>query len=192
MKVLLREVTDLKDCELILAWRNNPEIYKGLYTQAKEHRPLSWEEHYDWCQSPDRSIWQIFIIQVNDYATTRDVGYFNVAQLDHWRPEIGYVIGEPLLHGKGICTQAVKLGLEWIKKRGKLKVHTSVLKNNLAGIRVLEKCGFNKIGEARKDEWEYEIDLHKHFLKISYMSDEEVLKKCTGFENDNKGGLQIR
>jgi len=161
MKVLLRETTD-SDMELILAWRNNPLIWKGLYTQARENRPLTWEEHNSWWHSPYRTTWKIFIIQII-YPPIDDVrwnvGYLNVGQLDHWRPEIAIVVGDTALHGQGIGTEALKLGLQWIKEQGKLKCHTSILKDNLASIHLFEKVGFKRIGEAREGEWEYEIDL---------------------------------
>lgn len=161
MIILLREATD-NDLELILAWRNNPLIWQGLYTQSRENRPLTWEEHYKFWHSPYRATWKQFIIQINDGQWTRSVGYVQFGQLDHWRPEIACVIGEVSLWGQGIGKEATLLALDWLGNQdwhGKKyeKIHTSVLKSNERAVRLFESVGFKRIGEAREDEWEYEM-----------------------------------
>jgi len=158
MKVLLREITS-DDMELILAWRSIEKVYQGLYQQSRNKQPLTWEEHYHWWNS--RHNWKRFIIQVNDSITTRDVGYINLGQLDSWKPQIGYAIGEITLWGKGIGKQAVALALDWLRDSGYIKVYTTVLKSNIGGTKVLEGSGFKRMGEGREDEWEYEKDLRK-------------------------------
>ena len=156
MKILLREARD-SDMELIMAWRSNPLIYQGLYRQSVTKIPLTWQEHWDWWNS--RYNWRIFIIQVNDSNWTRDVGYINIGQLDHWEPELGITIGEVSLWGKGVGKQALSLALDWLKEKGYKYVHTSIIKGNDNSIKLFEGLGFRRIGEAREGEWEYKLCL---------------------------------
>lgn len=143
MSITLRPAIE-NDLPLIMAWRSSPLVYQGFFTQTA---PLTWEEHIRWQKSRNRD-WRTFIIVYND----RDVGVVNIGQLDHWSPEIGYLIGEVSLWGKGIATQAVKQAMEWIKDYGKGYCHTTVLVKNKASLRVLEKLGFTIQGDAREGE----------------------------------------
>lgn len=57
--------------------------------------------------------------------------------------ELGYWIGEPYWN-KGIATEAVKLMLEYIDNNFPIliRIYAGVFENNIASMRVLEKCGF--------------------------------------------------
>jgi len=116
---------------------------------------LDWSEHWKWWKS--RIAWKIFFIQVNDGETTRDVGYINVSQLDHWKPEIAIAIGEVSLWGHGVAKQALLLGIEWLKERGYKRVHASILKNNERSLRLFKSLDFKIVGDAREDECEVEL-----------------------------------
>ena len=152
--MLLRDATD-SDMELVLAWRNNPQVWAGTYTQSKENRPLTWEEHFKWWRS--RYNWQTFIIQVNDDLWTRDVGYLNIGQLDNWNPEISIYVGETLLWGQGIGSKALKLAINSLKEHKYNAVHTTILKNNERAIRLFRSLGFTRYGEARENEYEVQL-----------------------------------
>ena len=144
MEILLRDA-QYHDLELIMAWRSTPLIYEGFYTQ---NRPLTWEEHTNWWNSRNKD-WRNFII----IYELRKVGSLTIGQLDHWSPEIGYLIGEVTLWGKGIGREAVKLALQYIKDYGKDYCHTTVLKNNERSLRLLGSLGFKILGDAREGEF---------------------------------------
>ncbi|MGH2503532.1 MAG: GNAT family N-acetyltransferase [Ktedonobacterales bacterium] len=57
--------------------------------------------------------------------------------------ELGYWLGKPFW-GKGIATRALTLFLRELPMR---PLYAHAAKDNLGSIRVLEKCGFIKIGE---------------------------------------------
>ena len=61
--------------------------------------------------------------------------------------EVGYWLGREYW-GKGIATRALSLFLEHVTAR---PLYAYVVKHNLASIRVLEKCGFKKMGEKDED-----------------------------------------
>lgn len=155
MSVMLRKAIE-QDLPLMMAWRSNPLVYEeGCYTQSS---PLTWEEHYTWWCSRGRW-WRFFIIQINDGETTRDVGVVNFGQLDNWNPELNYYLGEVSLWNQGIATEALKMGLDWLRARGYCKVHTTMKDTNKRATAVLNKLGFSQSGKARKGESVWELTL---------------------------------
>lgn len=152
---MLRSSQD-SDATLVLAWRTIPQVYQGSYTQSREQHTFTWQEHWNWWKARQAN-WKIFIIQVNDGDTTRDVGYINLAQLEHWRPEIAVAIGEINLWGQGVAKKALLLAMQWLKDNGYKRVHTSILKNNERSRRLFKSLGFIDIGDAREDEVEVEL-----------------------------------
>ncbi len=58
-------------------------------------------------------------------------------------PEVSYWIGKEYW-GKGIATRALALLLEQVTER---PLFARVVKDNIASLRVLEKCGFTIVGE---------------------------------------------
>ncbi len=143
MDVRLR-LLQREEYPLTMAWRSNPDIYKGFYQQE---RPLTWEEHLEWHNSRNRD-WRNFVIMYED----RPVGIVTISQLDHWEPEIGFYIGETSLWGKGVGKEAVRLGLDYIKEQGKVCCHTTVLDNNERSMRLMKSLGFEVTGKAREGE----------------------------------------
>lgn len=147
--VSLRAMTE-QDLPLTLAWRSIPQVYAGLYTQSKENRHLNWQEHLKWFLT--RYTWKMFIIEYSG----RPVGWLNIGQLDHWRPEIGIGIGEVGLWGKGVGKAALNLALDWLWSDGYRYTHTTIMDNNQASIKLFESVGYKKIGSARLGEsWYY-------------------------------------
>jgi len=150
VKVSLRQATDA-DLPLILAWRNNPLVYSGFYTQGKSDHQILWEEHVSWWRS--RFNWKVFLIQVTDEGLgIRPVGVVGFAQLDHWSPEIGYYIGEVSLWRKGVAKEGIRQGLEWLKSQGFPACQTTVLEHNEASLHILQSFGFKVVSEAREGE----------------------------------------
>ncbi len=60
-------------------------------------------------------------------------------------PEVGGWLGREFW-GKGIATRALRAFLEWVPTR---PLYAHVASDNLASLRVLEKCGFRVIGSGR-------------------------------------------
>lgn len=84
---------------------------------------------------------ETFGIDVSD----RLIGLLKVADIS-WRKRTGhvrYVIGDPVYAGKGFCTAAVTLGITYaFDVLGLRSLFAHVHEDNIASIRVLEKCGF--------------------------------------------------
>jgi RimJ/RimL family protein N-acetyltransferase len=144
--IYLREVRE-DELELTMAWRSNPLVYEGFYTQDA---PLKWKEHFSWWKS--RKNWKnLMVVMVNNHIERR-IGVVTLGQLDHWSPEIGYYIGEVSLWKKGYGTEAVKLGLAYLKDNGYKYCHSTVLTQNIPSAHLLWKLGFQAGGGAREGE----------------------------------------
>lgn len=76
--------------------------------------------------------------------------------------EIGYWIGKEFW-GTGITTEALKQFLGQVKKR---PLFAHVAKHNLASKKVLEKCGFQVIGEGKWNPFQNEIEVEEYILKL--------------------------
>ena len=72
----------------------------------------------------------------------------NIVSWEHdGEREVGYWLGREFW-GKGIATQGLSLFLEQFTLR---PLYAYAAKHNLASIRVLEKCGFEKVDEKDED-----------------------------------------
>lgn len=103
--------------------------------------PNNWKEFKNkWENISNHHDNIIRIILYNDEIS----GYISKYKLLE-KPNIGYWIGRKYW-GKGIATQAVKEFLKLYKNR---PLQARVAFDNLASIKILEKCRFSKIGEDK-------------------------------------------
>ena len=71
----------------------------------------------------------------------------NVVSFEHFGElQVGYWLGKEYW-GKGIATKALSVFLQHVKQR---PLYAYVAKQNIASLRVLEKCGFAIIGENKE------------------------------------------
>ena len=145
--VYLRLATDA-DLSLMMAWRSNPDIYQGFYTQVS---PLKWEEHLKWWKSRNQD-WRSFIIVLVEKNYAREVGVVNIGQLDHWSPEIGYYVGNVTDWGKGIAREALEEAFKWLKERGYKYCHTTIKMDNERSSKLAWGLGFSVVCGAREGE----------------------------------------
>ena len=100
-------------------------------------------------------------------ATTSDAYWFNIYEIDGWRPigrtdlfeldwrnrsaRFGIMIGETDARGKGYGTEATRLMLDYaFTALGLHSVMLDVSEYNLAGRHAYEKAGFREIGRRRQ------------------------------------------
>ena len=89
-----------------------------------------------------------FVYPVITNNEGKNIGYVQLCKLDEGTWEIGYHIAKNFT-GKGYATEAVKAFLPAMAQKLNLKeVYGICLAENLASVRVLEKCGFTKIYEG--------------------------------------------
>ena len=78
------------------------------------------------------------------------------------QPEITYWIGKTYW-GKGIATQALSLFLTELDLR---PLHARAAKDNIASLRVLEKCGFQIVGEDKGFSNARDKEVEEYLLKL--------------------------
>jgi len=136
------------DLELLMAWRSHPTTYHFFLQQQG---PLKWEEHYTfWKNRKNREDLLIILQDEEDNGGKRKVGSLNLSALNTSCPEMGILIGETSLHGQGIGSRAVKLGLDRLKNIDHHRAVASVHKDNHASQIIFEKNQFI-LGENEND-----------------------------------------
>ena len=109
-----------------------------------------------------------FVYPVITNDSGKNIGYVQLCKLEleeegNW--EIGYHIAKDLT-GKGFATEAVKAFLPAMAQNHNLKeVYGICLAENLASVRVLEKCGFTQIYQGRGNYQGQEAQIIKTIWK---------------------------
>ncbi len=137
------------ELELIMAWRSHPEVYRYFFHQDSA---LKWEEHYQfWTSRKDRIDW---MINYTEGGFRRKVGCVSVSNLSTNTPEIGVLIGEITLMGKGVGKTAVGLVVDWLERMEYSQVHAYISKKNIASQRLFSSLGFKFSAEIHDGkEW---------------------------------------
>ena len=111
-----------------------------VYNSVEEAR-----EAIDFLMSRYESTDGPFVYPVITNNEGKNIGYVQLCKLDEGTWEIGYHIAKNFT-GKGYATEAVKAILSAMAKKLNIKeVYGICLAENLASVRVLEKCGFTQI-----------------------------------------------
>ena len=105
----------------------------------------------------------VYPIITNDSG--ENIGYMQLCKLDDGTWEIGYHIAKDFT-GKGYATEAVKAFLPAIVKKLNInEVYGICLAENLASVRVLEKCGFTQIYQGPGNYQGREVQIIKTIWK---------------------------
>ena len=105
----------------------------------------------------------VYPIITNDGG--KNIGYVQLCKLDEGTWEIGYHIAKNFT-GKGYATEAVKAFLPTMAKKLNIKdVYGICLAENLASVRVLEKCGFTQIYQGTGNYQGREVQIIKTIWK---------------------------
>lgn len=89
---------------------------------------------------------------------------------------IDYLIGEPAARGRGFASAMVALVLPAIWASGSRTVVVPVHADNEASWRMLERCGFRRIGEAELEPDNPEDDLRHVLYRLDRPGDEHRLE----------------
>jgi ribosomal-protein-alanine N-acetyltransferase len=146
-KISLRSLK-IDDKKILALLANN----KNIFDNVRDHLPFPYKES-------DAEEFIQFVQKENPQSTfaIEYEGQFCgvcglMLQTDVYRKtsEIGYWLGEPFWN-KGIATAAVKLLTQYgFKQLDLVRIHTGVFEYNLASMKVLEKCGYEKDGIFKK------------------------------------------
>ena len=137
--------------------RFSPDMAKAVYenSQDDDTRRFVPDEVYNSVEEAREAIEFLmsryestdgpFVYPVITNNEGKNIGYVQLCKLDEGTWEIGYHIAKNFT-GKGYATEAVKAFLPAMAKKLNIKeVYGICLAENLASVRVLEKCGFTQI-----------------------------------------------
>jgi RimJ/RimL family protein N-acetyltransferase len=131
------------------AWISNLETTQSL---SEAGTVVSLEEEYAWFESqvrkPDTSNFTIYAL-----PNYQPIGTVNLHQINHrhHRANLGIMIGEPAMRGRGLGTEAVELAVDvGFNAMGLHSIWLTTYEFNIAGQRAYLKAGFRQVGCRRQ------------------------------------------
>ncbi|MHA2185274.1 MAG: GNAT family N-acetyltransferase [Promethearchaeota archaeon] len=157
--------------ESYLKWLNDTELTQFLNI----YRPLTRMEEEDWVENlKNRNDTIAFSINLLDNT---HIGNCGIHQID-WKntiAEVGIMIGEKELQGKGYGTEAMKLLINYAFKSVNLnRIQLRVYDFNIRAIQSYKKVGFIEEGRMRKAIF---INGEYHDVLLMSILREEWLKR---------------
>ena len=163
--------------ERLTITRFSPDMAQSIYenSQDDDTRRFVPDEVYDSVDEAREAIEFLmsryenadgpFVYPVITNADGKNIGYVQLCKLDDGTWEIGYHIAKDFT-GKGYATEAVKAFLPVMAKKHNIKeVYGICLAENLASVRVLEKCGFTQIYQGPGNYQGREVQIIKTIWK---------------------------
>lgn len=124
-----------EDCENVFKWRNHPEIRKLSFDRG----PLLWDDHQKWFLKAIASSKTVLLIGEEN---NNPVGVLRYDLRDYNSFVSIYL--KPGFTGKGIGTQMLTMGSDWIRKKHPdiKKITAEIIPQNVSSIKAFQKAGF--------------------------------------------------
>lgn len=139
------------DADVIWRWENDTSLWRVSNTKA----PFSKKLILDYVNSAqDIDLNKQIRFMIVDSQTEKLLGTLDFFEYDsfHQRVGVGILIANKEDRKKGIASESIQLGLEYIFETLCVKsVFCNILEDNIASQKLFEKIGFEKIGE--KQNW---------------------------------------
>jgi RimJ/RimL family protein N-acetyltransferase len=136
--VTLRDVLD-SDLPIFFDQQRDPvAVHMAAFINRDPNDRAAFDAHCDKCRA-DRSL--IMKTIVFEGRVAGRIGRYVL----FGKPEIAYAVARDLW-GRGIATAALA---EFLRQETIRPIHAHVAKDNVASLRVLEKCGFKIVGYER-------------------------------------------
>lgn len=149
------------DLPQLAAWRNDPDIRH----RCRETRPLTLADQKRWfterVANPDGKH-RMFVVTYDisektaRLANAVAIGLVGLCYLDpiHRNAEVSFYIGDEAERGKGYCTAALRLLLDYgFGECGLHRIEAETFAFNEPGLKVLGKLGFVNEGPRRSAIW---------------------------------------
>ena len=145
-KVSLRPIT-LKDTDLIIKWRNNPDVITSFVYQ----KPLTKSEHVKWMKTKVLSGEAVqYIIMTNTDNIPIGSVYFRDIDNENRSAEYGIFIGNKYYFSKGYGSETAKLFLDFgFNVLHFHRIFLRVFSDNERAIKSYLNAGFLKEGIAK-------------------------------------------
>ncbi|RLD74136.1 MAG: hypothetical protein DRI87_01975 [Bacteroidetes bacterium] len=140
---------ELDDYKLLNKWRNNEEMHRltcGNKYFISSVYDKKWVENKIFNKEND--IYLAICLNENDQL----IGYTSINEIDHrnFRAKWGGIMIEPDHNGKGVATEVGEIVIDYVfNELGFKSLHTNILEEHGASLRLVEKLGFKKEGLLR-------------------------------------------
>jgi len=168
-EITLRPLT-IGDTSNIVRWRNQPEVYKNLYTQNL----ITEDQHTNYFHKyVESGLVRQYIIVADINGEKIDIGTVFLKGIDKVsrKAEYGLFIGELQARGRGfacpIASAVLKIAFEEL---GLNRVYLTVFADNIPAIKSYEKAGFKKEGVLRQDF--YDGEKYRDIVHMAVLHDE--------------------
>ncbi|MCK9225848.1 MAG: GNAT family N-acetyltransferase [Candidatus Muirbacterium halophilum] len=163
-RIYLREMEEA-DAQLIVIWRNDPDINKNMFKNKK----LTLEDHLIWFRNRSNNRYDYMICDIN---TNLAIGTVNFTVQDSFA-ESGRLLGNKNYLGKGYAKEAAFLWLWYGFEKLKLeKIIAKVRKENVTNIELNKKLGFKIVSEFQHRDSTYYIQME--LTKSEYTKNKEA------------------
>lgn len=109
--------------------------------------------------------YKYFMITNHEEIPIGFVNLFNINQ-EKQNGEMGFCIGDKRYFRQGLATKAVKIALEYIFSRIKLKqVYIETSHDNIPAIKLSEKCGFQYQGDIMDEDCRFVVMVKHNTVK---------------------------
>jgi RimJ/RimL family protein N-acetyltransferase len=136
------------DAHAVHRWFNTPQVIEGLVEQREsfgEEEARRWVERASSSEGPDLK-WAVTVDERPEAAGF--TALYGVGR--QAAPELGILIGEPDLWGRGVGTEAQRLTIaKAFAELGAHRVYELILAENRGARHVVERLGFQQEGVMR-------------------------------------------
>lgn len=171
------------DYKVSVKWRNDPAIQEmigGPKYFVSPERERQWVENA--IISKDKIVLAVCLIENDQYignVMLQDIDWINRTA------RVPYMIGDKSVWGKGYATEARMLMLKFaFEERNLRRISAVVLEDNIASLRVNEKCGFKKEGLLRKSVFKNGKYHNQYILGLLKEEFDEAYKKYCEVDNE--------
>lgn len=152
--------------EHYVAWMNDPEINQYLESRFRIQTLTSVRAFVEAMNnSPVDSLFGIFLGENNHH-----IGNIKIGNIDtfHRRAEVGLIIGDRTIWGKGYAAEAILLATQYgLEELNLNKLTAGMYAENIGSFKAFLKCGWRHVGT-----------LKEHCFSHGQYSDEFIVEIC--------------
>ncbi len=145
-RIFLREMDESDISERFIAWLSDSEVNEFLEVRHNPPNLNTQREYVKECRVSQTKAY-LGIFQHNEVL----IGSVTLNSQET-RVEIGLMIGDKSLQGKGFGTEVVKTVSHWAKEQGFTEITAGYLQENKRSARLFESLGFQIVGVIPKSD----------------------------------------
>ncbi len=146
----IRRILD-KDIDCLLAIYKDSRNMKFIPNSASNWNKEKLSKKYERINCDYENGFGIFVVELLEGKIIGEAGLFNsFNELNHL--ELGYIIDQKYWgkgYGKEICESLIEYGF---KKLGLSKITARMYKENVASVKISERCGMNLVNEGKSND----------------------------------------